>query len=143
LTNGDVVYYEPSVGEFIYSDTGKGTINLNAQLVDKGYGLTSSDLTGKTSDEKTQLFIKARIEKFRLEMQQYWDLDDAIFQRNWVEFNAATDNRAKNTYPYTFGGTFRWRSDDTDTIGPITNQGQSKKGYYVEIGDSYENGQPV
>ena len=143
LPNGDVVYYEASLDKFIYADTGNGTINLVSQLVDKDYGLASSDLEGKTSSQKNDLFIAARIEKFRLEMQTYWDLDDAIFQRNWVEFNAATDNRAKNTYPYTFGGTWRWRADDTDTIWPINNQGQSSKGYEVEVGDKYDNGQPV
>lgn len=143
LPNGDVIYYEASEGKFIYADTGTGTINLISQLVDKGYGLTSEILEGKTSSQKNELFIAARIQKFRLEMSNYWDLDDAIFQRNWVEFNAATDNRAKNTYPYTFGGTFRWRSDDTDTIWPINNQGQSSKGYEVEVGDKYANGQPV
>lgn len=143
LPNGDVIYYEASEGKFIYADTGNGTINLISQLVDKGYGLTSEILEGKTASQKNELFIAARIQKFRLEMSNYWDLDDAIFQRNWVEFNAATDNRAKNTYPYSLVGTFRWRSDDTDTIWPINNQGQSSKGYEVEVGDKYANGQPV
>ena len=148
LQNGDVVYYETSLGLYTYSDIGEGTINLIEQLVDKGYGLTSDMLTGKTATETNELFIKARIQRFKLEMENYWDLQDAIFQRNWVEFNAATDNRAKNTYPYIFGEyadgyRWRWRSDDTDTIWPINNQGQSKKGYEVEVGDKYDNGQPV
>ena len=82
------------------------------------------------------------------EVSQYFDVIDSIFHRNWVEFNAATDNRAKNTYPYVFGNLrdgyrFRWRGDDMDTIWPITNQGQSKKGYYVETHDTYEDGGPV
>lgn len=148
LPNGDVIYYEASTKKYEYSDTGTGTINLIDQLVGKSYMLTADMLENKTAEEKTQLFINARVEKFRQEMENYWDLQDAIFQRNWVEFNAATDNRAKNTYPYIFGEyrdgcRWRWRSDDTDTIWPINNQGQSKKGYYVEVGDKYDNGQPV
>lgn len=146
VTGGDVCYYEVSEGKFIHSNTGNGNINLFTQLVDKGYGLSSSDTKNKSIEELNTLFINARIQKFRLEMEQYFDLNDAIFQRNWVEFNAATDNRAKNTYPYNFGTStskWRWRGDDMDTIWPITNQGESKKGYWVEIGDKYDNNQPV
>ena len=79
---------------------------------------------------------------------------DAIFADIWVEFNAGTDNRAKNTYPYIFGlltdtnangkpYRWRWRHDDTDTIFDITNQGQALKPYYAEVYDAYTNGQPV
>ena len=137
-----VVYYEASDGVFIYADTGNGNIKLKEQLLDKGYGLTSANLAHDLTKRNEQ-YIKARIEKFRQEMQRYWRLDDSIFQRNWVEFNAATDNRAKNTYPYTFGKLYGWRGDDMDTIWPINNQGQSAKGYWVEIHDTYDNGGPV
>lgn len=142
----DVYYYEASVNKFIPSDTGDGPINLVTQLVGKGYGLESADLNGQTDDVKNELFIKARIQKFRQEAAQYWDIDDAIYHRNWVEFHAATDNRAKNTYPYTFGtatSKWKWRGDDFDTIFDIDNQGQAKKSYSVEFHDLYANGAPV
>ena len=137
-----VVYYEASEGAFIYADTGKGKIHLKEQLLDKGYGLTSENISHDLTKRNKQ-YINARIEKFRQEMQNYWKLDDSIFQRNWVEFNAATDNRAKNTYPYMFTLLYGWRGDDMDTIWPINNQGQSSKGYWVEIHDTYDNGGPV
>lgn len=148
VTGGDVYYYEASEGQFIPSDIGNGTINLYEQLVDKGYGLTSADLDGKTADEINDLFISARVMKFRNEMGTYFHLDDALLQRNWVEFNAATDNRAKNTYPYIFGYLedgykWRWRGDDMDTIFDITNQGEAKKGYGVEFFDLYSDGKPI
>lgn len=148
LANGDVCYYEQAEGRFMPSDTGKGTVNLYTQLVDKGYGLTTADVEGKTMDELNELFIKARINRFRSGIGDYIDVDDAILHTNWVEFNAGTDNRAKNTYPYIFGKLadgyrWRWRYDDLDTIFDTTNQGQSKKGYWVEVGDRYDNGQPV
>lgn len=148
VTGGDVYYYNNIEGKFMPSDPNGIVINLYNQLVDKGYGLLSSDVKDKTVDELNELFRKARIQKFRQEMENYFDLYDAIFHRNWVEFNAATDNRAKNTYPYIFGKTedgyrWRWRGDDMDTIWSITNQGQSKKGYFVETHDTYDNGQPV
>jgi hypothetical protein len=152
VTGGDVYYWEKAEQMYIPSDVGNGTINLYNQLVDKGYGLTSSDVEGKTAEELNELFKKARIQKFRQEMEYYFNLKDAIFHRNWVEFNAATDNRAKNTYPYIFdvldtttkeGNKWCWRGDDMDTIWPITNQGQSRKSYSVETHDSYDNGGPV
>lgn len=43
----NVYYFESAEGRFIPSDIGEGQINLNSQLVDKGYGLLSKDLTGK------------------------------------------------------------------------------------------------
>lgn len=141
-----VYYYESSLGRFIASDTGAGNINLTDQLVDKGYGLTTADLSDKTVDELNELFIVARIQKFRQEAVQYWDINDAIYHRNWVEFHAATDNRAKNTYPYCFGNEgskWKWRGDDFDTIFDIDNQGQAKKSYSVEIHDKYSTGGPV
>ena len=140
--NDTVVYYEAGESKFIYADTGNGPISLKEQLLDKDYGLSTVDLSNDINIRNEQ-YINARISKFRKEMEQYWVLDDSIFQRNWVEFNAATDNRAKNTYPYTFLNRYRWRSDDTDTIWPINNQGQSSKGYWVEIHDRYDNGGPV
>lgn len=158
ITGGDLYYYEAAEGKFIQSDPGGTTINLYEQLVDKGYKLVSSaspntdlgedTILNKTTEELNELFKKARIQKFRQEMEQYFDLKDAIYHRNWVEFNAATDNRAKNTYPYIFGNyedgyKWRWRGDDMDTIWPITNQGQSRKGYSVETHDTYEDGGPV
>lgn len=158
VTGGDLYYYEMAEGKFIPSDPGGVTINLYTQLVDKGYNLVSSStpnteagedtILGKSVNELNELFKKARIQKFRQEVSQYFDVTDSIFHRNWVEFNAATDNRAKNTYPYIFGNLsdgyrFRWRGDDMDTIWPITNQGQSRKGYYVETHDTYEDGGPV
>lgn len=147
LPNGDLYYFESSENRFIQAKTHNGEINLYTQLVDKGYGLTTADLEGKTADELNALFIKARVEKFRKEAQSkgHLDVKNLIFALCWVVFNAATDNLAKNTYPYIFGDPefgylWRMRHDDLDTIWSIINQGLSKKGYGVEIGDKYENG---
>ena len=141
----NLYYYEASEGKFMPSDIGEGTINLKTQL-----GITPSG----TLEEQNQAFIDARIARFRNGIANYFDVDDAIFADIWVEFNAGTDNRAKNTYPYIFGlltntnsegkpFRWRWRHDDTDTIFDITNQGLALKPYYAEVYDSYANGQPV
>lgn len=114
-------------------------------MVNKGYGLTSADLTGKTAEELNLLFINARINKFRKEAPTYWDIDDAILHRNWVEMHAGTDQRAKNTYCYCFGNgcKWKWRYDDMDTIFDTDNEGQPEKPYGVEIHDTNETGAAV
>ena len=151
--NGDpdqynVYYFESHAGRFVPSDIGEGPINLRTQLVDKGYGLTSSDLTGPTATATTlnTLFINARISKFRQEAPLYWDIDDCLFFMNNVEFNAGTDERAKNTYPYHFGtpsSKWRWRVDDADTRFDTTNRGLPDKSYSVETHDIDETGASV
>ena len=142
----DVYYFEASLNRFIPSDMGKGEINLVTQLVDKGYGLSAADLVGKTNDELNTLFVNARIAKFRAEAPLYWDVDDTLFFMNNVEFNAGTDERAKNTYPYSFGtetSRFRWRVDDADTRFDTTNRGLPDKEYSVETHDTDETGASI
>ena len=142
----NVYYFESSEGKFMPSDIGEGTINLLSQLADKGYGLNTSDLAGKTDDELNTLFINARIAKFRIDAPAYWDIDDCLFFMNNVEFNAGTDERAKNTYPYCFGtetSRWRWRVDDADTRFDTTNRGLPDKEYSVETHDMDETGASV
>lgn len=141
-----VYYFESSLGAFIPSDIGSGTINLASQLAGKGYGLTASDLAGKTPDELNALFIRARIAKFRTEASLYWNVDDTLFFMNNVEFNAGTDERAKNTYPYSFGtdtSKWAWRVDDADTRFDTTNRGLPDKSYSVETHDVDETGASI
>ena len=142
----NVYYFEAAEGKFIPSDIGEGQINLVSQLVDKGYGITASNLTGKSNDELNMLFINARIAKFRAEVGQYWDIDDCLFFINNVEFNAGTDERAKNTYPYSFGtesSRWRWRVDDADTRFDTTNRGLPDKEYSVETHDVDSTGASI
>ena len=65
---------------------------------------------------------------------------------NNVEFNAGTDERAKNTYPYCFGtetSKWRWRVDDADTRFDTTNRGLPDKSYSVEVHDKDETGAAI
>ncbi len=142
----NVYYFESSQNKFIPSDIGNGTINLVSQLVDKGYGLGTADLENKTGDELNTLFVNARIAKFRKEVSQYWEVEDTLFFMNNVEFNAGTDERAKNTYPYCFGtetSKWRWRVDDADTRFDTTNRGLPDKEYSVETHDVDKTGASV
>ena len=138
----NLYYYEASEGRFIGSNIGDGTINLRTQLSD----YLANDLSAFSAEQLNEMFINARVQMFRAEAPKYWDIDDAILHRNWTEFHAGTDNRAKNTYPYNFGNAdskWRWRYDDLDTIFDIDNQGQAKKGYDVEFHDTYSTGGSV
>lgn len=138
----NLYYYEAAEGKFIPSDIGNGQINLKTQLA----AYLASDLSAFTSDQLNELFINSRGQLFRATVPEYFDIDDAVFHYNFVEFTAGTDQRAKNTYPYSFcttGSKWRWRLDDADTIFPIDNQGQDRKPYWCEMHDYYDNGQPI
>ncbi len=138
----NLYYYEAAEGKFIPSDIGNGQINLKTQLA----AYLASDLSAFTSDQLNELFINLRGQLFRATVPNYFDINDAVFHHNFVEFTAGTDQRAKNTYPYSFcttGSKWRWRLDDADTIFPIDNQGQDRKPYWCEMHDYYDNGQPI
>ena len=138
----NLYYYEAAEGKFIPSDIGTGTINLRTQLS----AYLASDLSAFTADQLNELFINSRGQLFRATVPNYFDINDAVFHHNFVEFTAGTDQRAKNTYPYSFcqeGSKWRWRLDDADTIFPIDNQGQDRKPYHCEMHDYYDNGQPI
>ena len=142
----NVYYFESAEGKFMPSDIGNGQINLVTQLVDNGYGLTAANLAGKSHEELNTLFINARVAKFRLEAPLHWDIEDCLFFMNNVEFNAGTDERAKNTYPYSFGtenSRWRWRVDDADTRFDTTNRGLPDKEYSVETHDLDETGAAI
>ena len=148
LPSGDLYYYEALEGKYIPSDSGRGTINLFEQLVDKGYGLTSAMVSGLSGEALNTYFKVARVTRFRLHAADYFNVPQGRFAVNWNLVLGSTDTRTKNTY-WTVRGllsdgyrcTLYW--DDTDTIGPFTNQGQDRKPYWCEVGDKYDNGQPV
>ncbi len=148
LDGGGLYYYESSLGQYIPSDSGSGQMNLFDQLVDKGYGVTSAMLSGLTTDEVNTYLKVVRTMKFKFEADRYFHLAQGRFAVNWNLVLGSTDTRTKNTY-WTVRGllsegyrcTLYW--DDTDTIGPFTNQGQDRKPYWAEVGDKYADGSPV
>ena len=151
-------FYNPATQAYMQSYT-TAAINLSNQLCGHGYKVgetTSGNSTvavylttqllseASSDDERNELFKKARIDKFRQEASDYWDIRNAMFHLGWVEFDAATDNLAKNTYPYLLNvldntKKIRWRQDDVDTVFPIENQGKDKKPYCVELEDDYSD----
>lgn len=159
----ELYYFNPATKGYMQSYTTEA-IDLATQLCGKEYQvgtkeeggvtvpvyLTTALLTAATDDDaRNVLFKKARLSKFRKEASAHWDITNSICHLAKVEFDAATDNKTKNTYPYLLDYTdgslrWRWRQDDMDTVGPIENQGKDKKPYCVEFEDDYSDyGQAV
>jgi len=154
----DLYRYDQHSGEYVQAYT-TAAINLSSALCGKGYvvgqqqsgGVTTDILLTTTllsnaadDDARNELFKKARISKFKKEAGNYFNVTNAFFHLAWVEYKAATDNLAKNTYPYMLDATdadgrWCWRQDDVDTVGPIENQGKDKKPYCVELEDNYSD----
>ena len=101
----NLYYYDSLYKKFCPStlDSGATVVNLRQQLVGDKYGLTET-IFSTVSDavQLNELFKSARIQKFRAEQPQDWDIMDLLFHQLYVEFKAATDNCAKNIYPYNF-----------------------------------------
>lgn len=129
-TTYDLYYYD--IKETRYKPSG---VNVLTDL-----GLTESDIAGMSLDEKNQLFIQKRCERFYNNWKTYYHEADTIFHYVWCFIFGATDNYAKNSYPYILGTyengyKWRWRQDDLDTIFDIDNQGHSVKTYSIEPDD--------
>ena len=103
-------------------------------------GITASDLSGTTAEEKNREIRMRRMMRYRDTMENYWHLRDNLFHYCFIVLFAATDNFKKNTYPYKFGtlasgSRWRWRQDDLDTLFDINNQGLANKIYSILNGD--------
>ena len=101
----NLYYYDSLYKKFCPStlDSGQTTVNLKKQLVGNKYGLTNDMFKAETDPHTLNgLFKMARMAKFRAEQPQYWDTSDSLYHQLFVEAVAATDNCAKNTYPYCF-----------------------------------------
>ena len=84
--------------------------------------------------------IEARKWKFRMEASNFWATDSLLFHYCFCVLIAATDNFAKNMYPFKFkplsqGGRWAFRQDDLDSILDTDNNGQQTKKYSVLPGD--------
>ena len=101
----NLYYYDSLYKRFCPStlDSGVSVVNLRQQLVGDKYGLSEA-IFNSVSDaaQLNELFKSARIQKFRAEQPQDWDIMDLLFHQSYGEIKAATDNCAKNTYPYNF-----------------------------------------
>lgn len=93
-----------------------------------------------TLDEKNQVFVDFRINRFKEEAPNYWHINDGLFQLVFLLVNSASDNGEKNMYPYKLtplseGGRWRFFQDDLDSVMKTDNQAQDTKTYSVELHD--------
>ncbi len=100
--------------------------------------------SGSTDIEKNEWFKEQRRARFMASAADYFDLDDCIYHFVFCLIFGATDNFAKNSYPYKMatlanGGRWKWRQDDLDTIFDIDNSGRDSKPYQIEYEDSRNN----
>lgn len=128
-------HFEQESGTFVSGYKNNGTYNAPLDLrVDTG--ITSEQLEGLSLDEQNNLFKKARINRFLDNAPTYWDMNELAFNYAFLVIFGATDNFAKNQYPYCMGGKWRFRQDDLDTIMDIDNNGGQTKPADIEFNDS-------
>lgn len=104
----------------------------------------SSYLDGVSQPTRAQL-VAARVAKFKAEAKNVWNEKSLVFHYLFCILIAATDNYAKNMYPFKFlplasGGKWEFRQDDLDSILDTDNNGQQTKKYSVMPGDVNANG---
>ena len=97
--------------------------------------------------EENDWFKEQRCARFFSQAPTYWDIQDAAYHFAFCLLIGATDNFAKNSYPYKMAtlannGRWKWRQDDLDTIFDTDNRGSDSKPYYIEFEDA-ENGSVV
>lgn len=110
-------------------------MNLLTQL-----GISESELSGLSIEEKNNLFISRRIARFKEIAANYFHIDDILFTFAFLYIFGCSDNFKKNFYPYKFatlanGGRYRMRQDDMDTLADIDNQNLSTKSFSIELED--------
>ena len=134
--NYTVHRYNFPTGEWVNAGVTKTNGIYNEYNVDTDLNL---GLAGRTiaPGEALSIILAARISAFRSGISQYINVNDTLFLMQFLKFIAASDNRAKNTYPYydPVDDIIRHAQDDLDTIGPFNNQGQKQKFYWVEEHD--------
>lgn len=121
----DVLYLDKAENK--YKSNG---INLLAQL-----GLTEDDLAGLTIEEKNQLFIDARVARFKASAADYIDVRDYMYKIVFCIIFFASDNGIKNTYTYLLEDKWRQLQDDLDSIFKSDNQSLFSKEFWQEMSD--------
>lgn len=112
----------------------KNGINILTDL-----GIAEGEIAGLTIEEKNALFIQKRVERFREQAKEYFNITDSIYQLMFLFIILATDNFEKNMYPYLMALLWRFLQDDLDSIFSTDNQGLDTKKYSTELHDFTDN----
>lgn len=116
-----------------YPDT-KPAYTDTTKLAEMIAWVASTNTEGLTGAER-----EAKIQKFRDELEQYFDKDSLIFNYLFSEFFLMVDNRAKNIFPSVYNdGKWYIIPYDYDTAIGTDNVGDLKFDYHYETGDNVE-----
>lgn len=101
--------------------------------------------SGSTVAEQNEWFKAKRRERFKVNAENYWDVQDCLFHYAFIICLGAVDNFGKNTYPYKMkaladGGRWKWRQDDLDSILGINNSGYDSVPSWSEYEDMVARG---
>ena len=121
----DVLYLDKAENRYKSNGT-----NLLTQL-----GLTEDNLAGLTIEEKNQIFIDARVARFKASAADYIDVNDYMFKLVICIIIYASDNGIKNTYTYLLAEKWRQLQDDLDSIFKSDNQSLFSKEFWQEMFD--------
>ncbi|MBQ9474671.1 MAG: BspA family leucine-rich repeat surface protein [Bacteroidales bacterium] len=128
--------YDGSYNLIYYRNlTGRYEVLTGHNVVDYLSGYLSNSVNPSTAD-----LIAARKAKFAALAGYYFNLESALYHEDFLMLIAASDNHAKNLYPFKLdtlanGGRWEFRQDDLDTILSTDNNGNNTKDYFVEPGD--------
>ena len=102
-------------------------------LKDLAEWLYSTDTTAVDSEEEKA----ARLEKFRTELEHWFNVDMLIFNYIFTELFLLVDNRAKNAFPTRFDEDEKWviLPYDYDTAIGANNEGKMQFSYQFEDTD--------
>ena len=145
-SNYKLYAYDNQEGEYVeVKDHTGATHDMLDYLEDylDGSASTSTETITPAADPTaptTAELIYARHRKFRMEAGDTWQTKAILFHFCFCVLIAATDNYAKNMYPFKFqplasGGKWSFRQDDLDSILDTDNNGMQTKPYYVLPGD--------
>lgn len=141
FTNGDCLVWVDGEYDTYYYNVVSQTYVKDGLNILTDLGISESDISGMSIEEKNNRFRELRRERYKATMGNYWHLRDNLFHYCFLTLFAATDNFKKNSYPYKFGtlasgSRWRWRQDDLDTLFDIDNQGLANKIYSILNGDT-------
>ena len=133
-------FWIDGVYDVLYLDKAEGIYRSNGTNLLTQLSLTEDDLAGLTIEEKNEVFINARVERFKASAEGIIDVRDYMYKMVYCIIFFASDNGIKNTYTYLLEEKWRQLQDDLDSIFKSDNQSLFSKKFWQEMSDfSNEN----
>ena len=128
-------FWIDGVYDVLYLDKAENRYKSNGTNLLTQLSLTENDLAGLTIDEKNDVFIKARVERFKASAESLIDVRDYMYKIVFCNIIFASDNGIKNTYTYILEEKWRQLQDDLDSIFKSDNQSLFSKEFWQEMFD--------